>query len=87
MNGCVVASGCCMPSAADEEWHSTKRPYSTVAVHHYRAKYHFGIQLLKVYFWYTKWDHSEIRHFVDITNTQPTGVMMSYYTVAQNICN
>ena len=33
-----------------EEWHSTKRPYSTVAVHHYRAKYHFGIQLLKVYF-------------------------------------
>ena len=33
-----------------EEWHSTKRPYSTVAVHHYRAKYHFGIQLLKVPF-------------------------------------
>ena len=50
MNGCVVASGCCMPSAADEEWHSTKRPYSTAAVHHYRAKYHFRKQLPKVYF-------------------------------------
>ena len=32
-----------MPSAADEEWHSPKRPYSTVAVQQfgnfYRGKY------------------------------------------------
>ena len=29
---CLVASGHCLPSAADEGWHSAKRPYSTVAV-------------------------------------------------------
>ena len=32
ISGCFVASGSCMPSAADEVWHSPKRPYSTVAV-------------------------------------------------------
>ena len=27
-----MTSGCCWPSAADEEWYSPKRPSSTVAV-------------------------------------------------------
>ena len=27
-----MTSGRCRPSAADEEWYSVKRPYSTVAV-------------------------------------------------------
>ena len=31
-SGCLVISGRCWPSAADEEWHSPKRPYSTLAV-------------------------------------------------------
>ena len=30
--GAFVISGRCWPSAADEEWYSPKRPYSTVAV-------------------------------------------------------
>ena len=33
----VAASGSCMPSAADEGWHSPKRPYSTVAVNSSRV--------------------------------------------------
>ena len=32
ISGCLAASGSCMPSAADEGWHSPKKPYSTVAV-------------------------------------------------------
>ena len=32
MSGCLVTSGHCWPSAADEEWYSLKRPSSTVAV-------------------------------------------------------
>ena len=31
-SGCLVTSGRCWPSAADEEWYSLKRPSSTVAV-------------------------------------------------------
>ena len=31
-SGCLVTSGRCWPSAADEEWHSPKRPSSTVTV-------------------------------------------------------
>ena len=31
-SGCLVTSGHCKPSAADEEWYSPKRPFSTVAV-------------------------------------------------------
>ena len=31
-SGCLVTSGRCWPSAADEEWYSPKRPSSTVAV-------------------------------------------------------
>ena len=30
-SGCLVISGRCWPSAADEEWYSPKRLYSTVA--------------------------------------------------------
>ena len=32
VSGCLVTSRCCLPSAADEEWHSSKRPNSTTAV-------------------------------------------------------
>ena len=32
MSGCLVASGCCLPSASDEGGHSPKRPNSTVDV-------------------------------------------------------
>ena len=32
--GCLVSSGRCKPSAVDDEWYSTKRPSSTVAVQH-----------------------------------------------------
>ena len=32
LDGCLVTSGHCWPSAADEEWYSLKRPSSTVAV-------------------------------------------------------
>ena len=31
-SGCLVTSGRCWPSAADEEWYSPKRPSSTVAI-------------------------------------------------------
>ena len=31
-SGCLVISGHCRPSAADEEWYSPKRPSSTVVV-------------------------------------------------------
>ena len=31
ISGCLAASGSCMPSAADEGWHSSKRPYSTAS--------------------------------------------------------
>ena len=31
-SGCLVTSGRCWPSAADEEWYSPKRPSSTVTV-------------------------------------------------------
>ena len=34
LNGCLVTSGHCRPSTADEEWHFPKRPSSTVAVQH-----------------------------------------------------
>ena len=30
--GCLMTSGCCWSSAADEEWYSPKRPSSTVAI-------------------------------------------------------
>ena len=30
--GCLVTSGHCRPSAADEEWHSLKRLSSTVVI-------------------------------------------------------
>ena len=33
-SGCLVTSWRCWPSAADEEWHSPKRPSSTVAIQH-----------------------------------------------------
>ena len=33
-SGCLVTSGHCWPSAADEEWYSPKKPSSTVAVQH-----------------------------------------------------
>ena len=32
ISGCLVASGRCLPSAADKGWHSPKRPYGTLAV-------------------------------------------------------
>ena len=32
ISGCLVASEHCLPTAADERWHSLRRPYSTVAV-------------------------------------------------------
>ena len=33
-SGCIVTSGRCWPSAADEEWYTPKRPSRTVAVQH-----------------------------------------------------
>ena len=32
-SGCLVTSGCCRLSAADEEWYFSSSPSSTVAVH------------------------------------------------------
>ena len=38
VSGCLVTSGRCWPSAADEEWYSPKRPSSTVAVNELNTK-------------------------------------------------
>ena len=44
VSGCLVTSGRCWPSAADEEWYSPKRPSSTVAVNELNTKVsHFSL--------------------------------------------
>ena len=60
IDGCLVMSGHCLPSAADEEWYSSKRPSSTVVTtsvrqHLRRGKYlllhqeyHATLQVLQI---------------------------------------
>ena len=52
ISGCLVTSGCCVASAADEKWYSPKRPSSTVAFQHSMQRHVSTIFDLYIYVLY-----------------------------------
>ena len=63
IDGCLVMSGCCLPSAVDEEWYSSKRPSSIRFVNVYaETSTYFCIRNIMQHYRFSKFKQFSSHH-------------------------